>query len=452
MLISICSLGLFLYQNPDQADIEEQLGVEFVMLDVMVVDKKGRPITDLSLSDFVVKENRKKVDVSFFGSLDLRTREDLALAPVEKITAETETMAGPKADRQVQQIVVALDMESLDLAHVRRTFTQLRDFITTLNPAFEYQIYVHSLEYGAITKGFVTHRVEVLDALDKMQDQHFSHRTIGGRKARREGGLLEGMQPGNRGTYSSTSQGSHLRQGPLTLADLEKAYRSCAFLFDSDSVKIKNCMSGALQDFFQQHYDRTSRVLGELASLTKKFDNTDNLKTMILVSPGFTISRLDSALELQRAVMNETRDSYVGDQTNQFFNDESNQRHYRELLHACVRNRIIYHVLDIFNGMDENMRGGPQFATNNDHIRRVYQSYNIEISAGLQKLAGDTGGTFNQSFHLGVPVKKVIEGGRFFFQLGYTSPPGKSGKWRKIKVKCKRKGVKLSYRKGYYGT
>lgn len=41
---------------------------------------------------------------------------------------------------------------------------------------------------------------------------------------------------------------------------------------------------------------------------------------------------------------------------------------------------------------------------------------------------------------------------RFFYILGYHSPAKNSGKFRKIKVKVKRRGVKLAYRRGYYGA
>ena len=449
MLFPICLL--FLLQNPDPADVQEELDVEFVMLDVMAVDKKGRPVTDLKVSDFVVKENRKKVDVSFFGSLDLRSKVDATFRPVETFDKIETTQKEPetKSQRQVQQIVMALDMESLGMAHVRRSFTQLRDYVTSLDPSFDYQIYVYSLEYGAITDGFVSQRVKVVAALDNFFNQHFGHRTDSGRKALRKGGLLEGLNPEKGGPYSQVTRGSLLKQNPLSLADLEKSFRSCIHLSFS-IAQTKACMDDTVRDFYQSHYDRTRRVLGELTSLTKKFGDNNNLKTMILVSPGFTISRLDSAMQLYQSVLKESREEYVVDQSH-IFDEKSTKAYYRKLLHACVQNRILYHVLDIFNGMDQDMRSGPQFAGYSTQIRNIYQNYNTEVSAGLQKLAGDTGGTFHQSFHLGAPIKNVIEGERFYFQLGYSSPSGKPGKWRKIKVKCKRKGVKLRYRKGYYG-
>ena len=45
----------------------------------------------------------------------------------------------------------------------------------------------------------------------------------------------------------------------------------------------------------------------------------------------------------------------------------------------------------------------------------------------------------------------MIEGNRFVYVLGYRSPPGKEGAFRKIKVKCLRKGVTLRHRSGYLG-
>ena len=52
MWIPICLMSLFLGQD-ENIDVQESLRVEFVTLDILALDKKGQPVTDLKLSTFI---------------------------------------------------------------------------------------------------------------------------------------------------------------------------------------------------------------------------------------------------------------------------------------------------------------------------------------------------------------------------------------------------------------
>lgn len=79
---------------------------------------------------------------------------------------------------------------------------------------------------------------------------------------------------------------------------------------------------------------------------------------------------------------------------------------------------------------------------------------NVQVAAGediLRNFADISGGAFF-SFHREEELVKALEDFRAYvksqYTLAYKPPAGKKG-WRKIKVECKRKGVKLKYREGY---
>ena len=79
---------------------------------------------------------------------------------------------------------------------------------------------------------------------------------------------------------------------------------------------------------------------------------------------------------------------------------------------------------------------------------------NVQVAAGediLRNFADISGGAFF-SFHREAELVKALEDFRAYvksqYTLAYKPPAGKAG-WRKIKLECKRKDVKLKYREGY---
>lgn len=63
-----------------------------------------------------------------------------------------------------------------------------------------------------------------------------------------------------------------------------------------------------------------------------------------------------------------------------------------------------------------------------------------------------SGGTFIQGKDLKFFAQKILRRDAFYYFLGYHGPPtDETGRYRAIKVKTRRKGVKLKYRRGYFG-
>jgi len=130
------------------------------------------------------------------------------------------------------------------------------------------------------------------------------------------------------------------------------------------------------------------------------------------------------------------------------------QGDFNRVIHACLKNRVIFHTFDVYNTDADHRRlmSAEHSGLASDAMTRVYRDYSYEVAEGLRDLAEQSGGTFTQAHTLKGTMNNVLEDNRYFYVLGYTSPEGKSGKFRKIKLKVKRKGVDLQYRKGYYGS
>ncbi len=445
-MLSIWFLISLLFQNEktDQDVVTERVTVEFVLLDVLAVNNKDVPVTDLTLSDFEVREGRKKVDITLFEKLDLRAASERDFTPTPIDTEKNLSKAGVTR-RQVQQLVLAVDLFELPVTEAARTFDQLDKFVNSLDGAPTFSIDVRSLEYGSFTRGFTTNRRLVREALSEMRDRYLEgavytkeDKTLLGELTRRDPN--RSGKPGRRSG---------------TLAELEYELRNCT------GVSVPEmCMKPLIRDFLERHYMRSLRVLGEMTAMAEGFKQ-DGLKTILLVSPGFSSDNLDSVFQLKDHILRSigikhVEDQYVnaptmGNRTGGLFNSPEMKARKREFTDACLQNRVTVHAFDIYNGFEQQKRTtSSEYHGASQTTRDIYNNFNNQISTGLLKAAGDTGGSFTQSFGLTTPMTKAVDRGRYYYLFGYTSPDGKKGRWRNLKVKCKRKGVRLQYRAGYY--
>ncbi len=448
MFYLACLASVLMFQDTD-LNIQERYQVEYVLLDVLVYDNNGNVVTDLELSDFVVTENKKKITVTYFDVLDYRSGAIPDLSDVPEDLRE-EVLA-----KSIQQIVLAIDAESLHELDTKKVFAQLRDFIRSLDESKEYRLNVFSMDRGSITKGFVHTPKDALAALNRLEDRHVAN------LARRRGGgdpsdsVLLGDTPGAR----RRSYGGRNREMRISMlgdrfkfSDLEKAFGQCRTL--GSPQRVNSCINQTLEDFMEEQRQRKEAVIGQLELLTYDFENLEGLKTMLFVSPGFALNNMASAFELASLYKINTGDRSPFVDTGHNFLDTNAD--FRQVLHACIKNRVIFHTFDVLNRTEIMKReaGIETRGVPSSQVLRTYRDFAFDISDGLRSLAEESGGNYFQAARLKGVMNKTMERSRYFYVLGYDSPTGgKPGKFRKIKIKLKkkRKGVTLRYRKGYFG-
>ncbi len=431
-------LSLLLLQSPgSEFYVQEKYKVEFVLLDVAVVGKDGLPVTDLKASDFLVKEDKKEVDISFFETLDYGS----SRAPdVSDLPEELKSQA---LNNIHQQIVIAIDLHRMNLFDANKVFDNLRQFISSMDTSQTYKINVYSMDRGSITKGFTTSLDAVSSAFDELQDRH---RSALDRKRRSSGS--SGLLLSDSGPAQFKSQGRSQLTDDFGFMDLEKAFIDC-IEFNPPPNHVR-CVNETLAHFMEVNQDRTNQIIGQLEILTYAFEESDGLKTMMFVSPGFGLDYMTSAVDLANAYKYGDKTAFIDAGIGKLNPDND----FRRIIHACIKNRVVFNTFDIFNA---DLSGRRTVSARNSRatssIRRAYQMYTSDIQMGLRSLASESGGTFYQSARLKGVMNKSLEQSRFYYVLGYNSPPGsKSGKFRKIKIKVKRKGVKVRHRSGYFGA
>lgn len=373
----------------DVSGPEERAVVEYVLVEVTAWDKRRQLVTDLALEDFVVRENGKRVVVTSLDILDLREEAVAASAPA------TTASPAPDAPRIEQsQVVLALDFQFTSPADATGTFAQLERYLdeTAGHDSMGYRIY--SLESGWEMDEFSADPEVVLRALRDYHDDY-----------------------DRRHTGMNIDQGTHL-------ADLKEM---------------------TLDRYLAREEARTETIMRELEFLADSFPGGASLRSILFVSPGFSLQPGRGALEMLAPDLRSPTaplESRMGLPRLLSFQDR-----FQEVLSVCARNRVVFHTFDVYNfGMEELYRNSA--ASAQPGAGNAYKAYRLELQQGMKDLAAGTGGTFQTYI---TEMRPLLEGNRFVYVLGYAKPDGRPGKLRKIKVKCTRKGIQLRHRTGYIG-
>jgi len=426
-MLNLLLLSLLILQDSDSGkdDVVEELTINFVTLDVRAFTKDDQPVKDLTLADFEVSEGRKKVEITSFYVQDLDEKRLVTMIPSNPKMKVSEGVS--ETMEAGNHFIFVLDLESASLVEVRKTFSQLELFLDTLENDKNAEMLLYSMTHGRITP-FMTD-------VSAFKTELIAYRTR----------ILDAME-------------GRMQVGGLTrnMTEVEKKFRRCQFLFKRKPRDLELCINEELDIFVELQKDLVRRTIGELEALTFKFKELDGLKTMFFVSPGFSLNPGSSALEMAALFKSSGGSGREGTQNTGFADVasiDSFEDEFRRVIHACIKNRVVFNTFDIYNGNAEFDRNSSSEFNGgaSKTVLRAYRNYSMEMTAGMSQLARESGGIHFRAPTLGKPMTRMFNQPGFVYVLGYQSPDGKPGKFRKIKIKCKRKGVKLLYRTGYFG-
>ena len=446
-------LASFCLMQSTELAVQETLRVDYVLIDLLVLDKNNQPVQGLTLKDFVVKENGKAMDVDTFQVVDFTK-----LVPESVVTgqaAETPVQK-PLVSNQRQQFIFALDQESLYLTEIRKSFTQFRNLLESGGLPKDADYLLYSMESGVLTQGFVSNLDHFIEAVNQFEDrltQRYGREVDDKNRARRSGAYRAGgrSSSGNRRLQELAEQLHSCLSGARSTASPER------------KANAISCVRDATQIFVEDEEFRLQRVLGELEALAYRFEVGTGQKRIFLVSPGFSLSPGQQGIELASYMMSNTYrgglhqrgDSLQIAETMTLPSASSFHKEFQKVVHACTRNRVVFHSLDLFSNAQENASGldVAGFKRNQaDEIRKFYSEYLRAQSMGLERLATTSGGFYARSPNMKHTIDLWMPRLQHAYLLGYASPEGKPGKYRKIKIKCKKRGTELHYRRGYFSA
>jgi len=380
--------------SPDQQPIFRG-GIATVRVDVIVTDSKGNPVTDLKLEDFQIEEDGKPQKPETFRLVKI----DPAVQP-----AYTSRTIRTRNDEEA----AAQDENSRIFAFFLDDYHVMRDSSMVLKkPVIDF--IANQLSPSDLAT--VMYPLTPVDAMVLTREHQ---------------GIINTVEKfeGRKYNYEPANSIEQNYVYKLTPDQIEMIRRQVTF----------TAIRGACV---------------KLGSLR------EGRKSLILVSEGFNSmlppqmrSNLPGAIAAPGDI---TRDPFAGDNNSledraRFSQDMDLQREMQDVWDACNRNNTSIYSLD-----PRGLAVGGFDITANISMR-TSQQYLASSQDTLRELSDNTDGRaiVNRN-DLANAMKQIIKDSSAYYLVGYNSTQAPTdGKFHEIKVKVKRSGVQVRYRKGYW--
>ncbi len=390
----------------DEGTYVETVDVTVVNLDVYVTDKKGEPITGLTRDDFEIFENGRPVAISnFFAVEDRQPVEAQPPAAVAEPEApaipgmpEEEQFALP--DDQRLSLVIYVDNFNIRPFNRNRVFRRLRDFLI---------------------EKVSTHDQVMLVTYDRslhMRHDFTSDPTLIASQ------LFELEELAAFGVHWDSERRDVLRD-----------------INDSDSLAA---VSWRVRQFAESGYNDLSFSIGAIKEIVTSLAGMPGRKVMLYVSDGL---QMLPGEDLYYALNRKFGDSTPLTEMRQF--DAS--RRFQELTAHANSSGVTFYTIDAAglraaggSNVDMSTAGEAGMASFVDSM------YIQSLQSPLRMMADDTGGrAIINANDVGPDLDKVASDFSTYYSLGYTPSHGGTGRYYKINVKVKQKGMRVRHRNGY---
>jgi VWFA-related protein len=403
-------LQVLAQEKPQASDQAIRISTTLVQLDVVVTDKKGLVVSDLTKEDFELVENGKKQHISFIEFVE---------------ASKGRPNAGP-AKHAAEPI-----NEAPSLADVRRTFAFVVDDLTIRN---EDLAYVRDM-----LTNFLENRMQAGDLIAIV-------RTIGGKGLYQQ--FTSDKQILRRAVALLTPRTDALR----VFGSVEPPTATGRLLPAGDTASAPIESFGEVIDIDNPTEDtkrslRAYMSLGLASFVVDSMRQLPGRKSLVLISGGLPSLQAEPGVTVASVT-----------------------RFLDVLTDKAARAGVAIHTLDI-RGLEgeravatfDDTPGRSALPSTMSDLQRtsrtgrqddVVTGYRGQTTArqGLRSLASSTGGiaVLNKNdFDEG--LQKILDLSQGYYVLAYTpSDPKFDDKFRKLEVKVKREGVKVYSRRGYF--
>jgi VWFA-related protein len=365
---------------------------ERVVVDVVVTDRDGVPVTGLSASDFEVSEDGDRQRIASFEAIAPGAPHETGAA---EPGPEAATPPSSRAGRS-QFYVVAFDDVNMTPFKVHEAKAAVAAFVSSAGDDDRILLMATSTGDGRLSPS-VASRGDLLDM-------------VRGLKA----GYLPDLSPDRMSDYEAMM--IHVVRDPDTKARVTKRIAARTGPAGSQSV------TAIAAEAYEHAAGRTRDSLRTLERLIETIAPERGRKSVVLVSEGFILS--------PRIV------------------------EFRNVTQAAMRaNAALYFVdarrmnLGASEYPIEVREGGDPADLAKALAEQAGEAF------GSETLAQDTGGfTITNTNDLAGGMRRIAAETRSYYLVGYDPTKEPDGRFRKIRVKVSRKGVRVRARKGYYAA
>src|SRR6266567_3290807 len=423
-------------QGIDQQQIETLLRAttRLVEVDVVAVDRDGRPVTDLTSKEFTVTENGKPQKISTFV---VHSSEDDAKKKKAGPLLQPHVTSNRPDLRQADAPAVVLLLDGLNTAgsdqvQVRQQMLRYladhfdsRDKIAVLTLTSE----IHVLQ------DFTSDPELLKTALKRYRAVTSAAARAGGERDVTEttNNMLQQMpaisaQAGNPGGAQSSLDPSIPRSAGGANSSIGEQIAYLMQRFENEA-----------QNYALEQRVRTT--LAALRDIARYMTGQKGRKSLIWFSAGFPIS-----VSGFNAVDLDTSRGYA-DQVRETTNLLSDA--HIAIYTIDARGLVTGTLGDVTDPGLKGRIAGPEL--NRALETETYQRFNEEDS--MERVALDTGGQFFRDNDLGRAIELSIRDTNTYYLVGYYPLDKKwDGKFRKLQVKVSRAGVHLQHRSGYFAS
>jgi VWFA-related protein len=374
--------------------------VNVVNVDVYVTDDQGSPVPGLTIDDFEIEENGRRVAITNFYAVDGRKPANPEPTETPAPPAE-EAAADTVPDDQRLHLIVYIDNFNLRPFNRNRVLTDLRAFLRSESKPGDRVMLVSYDRSLKIRRPFTTDVESVIDALFELDEV--------------------------------SAQGVHVdsdkRDAVERINRSESAQEALSWArgFADSAKNDLQFTIGALRD-----------IVGSMAGLGGR-------KAVVYVSDGLPMSPGEDLFYLvDQKYPNNGAISQV------FTYDTS--RRFEELAALANANRVSFYTIDAA-GLRVNSSADAQTAEATPGTATFIDSMAIQnLQAPLRMLAERTGGfaVINRN-RFKESLTRIGTDFRSFYSLAYSPAHSGDGRYYKIEVKLKKpqKGWKIRHREGY---
>jgi len=370
-----------------EGNVRDTVNVRVMDIDVIVTDREGHPIPDLSRDDFRIRVDKKPVDIEYFAAVrdgavrepDLRTLSpDLVVNPEEK----------GKESRVPRHFLLLVDEASLTPARRRKALEALRELVLRMETTDEAMIIAERSRPVSLTD-WTSRREAMLDALDRI-----SKTAVAGlRRSERE----------------------------------RQAIQEIGMVF-------RGAREERARMYEEEVYEETKKTLRDMTSTLALLADKPGKKILVLVSEGFELqpgaALLDSVLGRGASALSFRRD--VAPELKRFI-DRANALE-----------------TTIFTVDARGLPGSVVDAGNEPSLFSTSLTARQDLQAGLAEMAEETGGeAILQTNDLGGALSAIYRDASSYYSLGVNLRNVAAAAEHRVEVAVARPGLVIRARKTY---
>lgn len=428
-------------QDP-AADEVLRVTTNLVQVDVVVTDKDGRHVTDLRPEDFEIVEDKDKQQITNFSYITLGPPVTISQpAPAAVAPSKTAVVVAPaplRPERVQRTIALVVDDLGLSFESIVSVREALRKFVNEqMQPNDLVAVLRTSRGIGSLQQ-FTSDKRQLLVAIDNI-----SWFPAG------RGGLSPNATIDTQQSEDST-QGAQIesemedaRAATYSVGTIETLGRILRGLNDLPGRKAIMLYAESFKLFSSQ-----GRNVSLLQSLQRLADQANQASTVIYTIDASGLNPLDMTASDRVSGIGYTFDKSI-------IAEAGGGPTPARVVNTPPRPRI-----DVPRTMAAQAEGDSSQAFRKlDALMQERSNQAQESKTVLSFLAEETGGIFTQnSNNLSLGTQRMLEDQRGYYLIGYRpsdsvlDPATGRRRFRDLKVKVKRSGLRVRSRSGYYGV